>query len=284
MEDLDHLLVPSQWNREVLHAGGITLPITVVPHIAMDHTAPTSPQRREKDIFVFYAIETWTARKNLELAINLYLENFHCDESVLFLLKTFPQAYRQTRLTQFRLLKDLYVYLRQRLEIPRGVTLRPDADGLLRRLTACHPGGGRTRLITAELPESGIAALHRYGDCYLSLSHGEGWGMGTFDAAASGNPVIATGYGGQMDYLDPDLSQLVGYDLVPARDDDNRRIFDSRQLWAEPRANEAAAIMRQVFEDPAAARSKAKTLQSRILKEFSSVKIVDRMLSAISEG
>ena len=115
MEDLDHLLVPSQWNREVLHAGGITLPITVVPHIAMDHTAATSPQRREKDIFVFYAIETWTARKNLELAINLYLENFHCDESVLFLLKTFPQAYRQTRLTQFRLLKDLYVYLRQRL-------------------------------------------------------------------------------------------------------------------------------------------------------------------------
>ena len=67
-----------------------------------------------------------------------------------------------------------------------------------------------------------------------------------------------TDWGGQLDYLDPDHAHLVGCDLVPARDDDNRRFFDPGQLWAEPRPAEAVSSMRRVFDDPAAARAKAR--------------------------
>jgi hypothetical protein len=46
-----------------------------------------------------------------------------------------------------------------------------------------------------------IDAVHATGDCYVSLSHGEGWGMGAFDAATLGKPVLIAPYGGPADYL-----------------------------------------------------------------------------------
>lgn len=283
LEGIDHLLVPSRWNRETLVRCGITIPTTVIPHIAP--TAATSaPLRRQGGRpFVFYAIETWTARKNLDLAIRCYLEAFRREDPVLFVIKTFPQAYRHTRMTRHGFLKSLYVRLRNNLHVPPQVTIRPDTDGQLRRIVARRPNGGRIELITAELAENEITALHLRGDCYLSLTHGEGWGMGAFDAASFGNPVIITDWGGQLDYLDTDHAHLVGCDLVLARDDDNRRFFDPSQLWAEPRFAEAVSAMHRVFDDPVAARAKAKILQNRIRSEYAADKIIGRLL-AVLEG
>ena len=49
-----------------------------------------------------------------------------------------------------------------------------------------------------ELGPEGVIgddAIHAIGDCYVSLTHGEGWGMGAFDAATLGKPVLITGWG-----------------------------------------------------------------------------------------
>jgi glycosyltransferase involved in cell wall biosynthesis len=281
-DGIDHLLVPSRWNRDTLVRCGITTPVTVVPHI-VPAAAESAPQWRDGGRpYIFYAIETWTARKNLDLAIRCYLETFHKKDPVLLVIKTFPQIYRHTRLTRHGVLKNLYVRLRRGLRIPPMATIRPDAGGQLRRIVDRYPDGGRIELITAELNENEITALHIRGDCYLSLTHGEGWGIGSFDAAAFGNPVIMTGWGGQLDYLDPDHAHLVGCDLVPARDDDNRHCFAPGQLWAEPRRADAVALMRRVFENPAAARALAETLQKRIHAEYSSEKITARLLAALA--
>jgi hypothetical protein len=84
-----------------------------------------------------------------------------------------------------------------------------------------------------------------------------------------------------MDYLDADHSLLVGFDLAPARDDDNRGFYDPGQHWAEPRTADAVALMRRVFADPAAARAKAEALQSRIRAEYGCEKITDRLLAVL---
>ena len=55
-----------------------------------------------------------------------------------------------------------------------------------------------------EFTGRGVDMLHEIGDAYVSLSHGEGWALGTFDAATRGTPVIATGWGGHLDYLGDD--------------------------------------------------------------------------------
>jgi glycosyltransferase involved in cell wall biosynthesis len=62
-----------------------------------------------------------------------------------------------------------------------------------------------------------IAALHRIGHCYVSPHCGEGWGLCMSDAMALGNLVIATGYSGNMDYMDAESALLVRYNLETIR-------------------------------------------------------------------
>lgn len=49
-------------------------------------------------------------------------------------------------------------------------------------------------------PNKMIVDLHRWGDCYLSLSRGEGWDMPAFDAVLAGNRLVYTPSGGPQDF------------------------------------------------------------------------------------
>lgn len=68
-----------------------------------------------------------------------------------------------------------------------------------------------------EFSDDDIAALHRIGHCYVSPHCGEGWGLCMSDAMALGNLVIATGYSGNMDYMDADSALLARYTVEPIR-------------------------------------------------------------------
>ena len=50
-------------------------------------------------------------------------------------------------------------------------------------------------LVDRTLSRNSMMALHARGDCFVSLCHSEGWGLGSFEAAALGNPVLITNYG-----------------------------------------------------------------------------------------
>src|ERR1019366_7870019 len=60
----------------------------------------------------------------------------------------------------------------------------------LAQCLADHPDPPAVRLITRALTPAEISSLHRRGDCFVSLCRSEGWGLGAFDAAAHGNPVV----------------------------------------------------------------------------------------------
>ena len=62
-----------------------------------------------------------------------------------------------------------------------------------------------------------IHALHHIGNCYVSPHCSEGWGLCLSDAMAHGNLVVATGYGGNMDFMTKENSLPVGYRMVPAQ-------------------------------------------------------------------
>ena len=103
--------------------------------------------------------------------------------------------------------------------------------------------------MTRELSDDEVAALHHRGDCFVSLCRSEGWGLGAFDAAAQGNPVVTTGFGGHLDYL-TGSPHLVRYDLVPVRRP--RRIPELRPRtsdWAQPDVDHGAELLRQVVTD-----------------------------------
>jgi hypothetical protein len=64
-----------------------------------------------------------------------------------------------------------------------------------------------------------------------------------------GTPVIATGYSGNLDFMDERNSLLVDYDLIEVKDSSGAYGVKSR--WADPRIRSAAGLMKSIFDDPA---------------------------------
>lgn len=94
--------------------------------------------------------------------------------------------------------------------------------------------------------------LQNVADCYISLHRSEGFGLGMAECMYLGKPVIATGYSGNLDFMDHDNSLLVDYRMVPLRDGDYP--YWQGQEWADPDVAHAARLMRQVFDDRELAR------------------------------
>src|SRR6185369_6274208 len=93
-----------------------------------------------------------------------------------------------------------------------------------------------------------VLSLYASLDVYLSLHRSEGLGLGLMEAMALGKPVIATGWSGNMSFMNHTNGCLVGYDLVPVAQTATHRYYQREFLgadtvWAEPHIDEASAWM-----------------------------------------
>jgi hypothetical protein len=70
---------------------------------------------------------------------------------------------------------------------------------------------------------------------------------------AWGKPVVATGYSGNLDFMDETNSVLVPYELVPIPSGCDPYPTDAR--WAEPDLDAAADAMREIADDQGLART-----------------------------
>jgi len=115
------------------------------------------------------------------------------------------------------------------------------------------------------------------------LSRGEGWGLGAFDAAAHGRPVIVTGWSAAREFLPADYPYFVDYDLVPTLADEPDDWWQPRdgEHWAKARIPHATALLRHVFEHRDEARSWGRTLQSHVHDHFDATTVTRRLLDAI---
>jgi len=118
------------------------------------------------------------------------------------------------------------------------------------RLRAAAAGARNIRIDTNDLPQADRHALTRAADIVLSLHRSEGFGLVPAEAMLLGVPVVATGWSGNMDFMDAGSAALVGYRLVPARDP--RGVFEAPGAeWADPDIAAAAAALRRLADDPA---------------------------------
>ncbi|MBF0182626.1 MAG: tetratricopeptide repeat protein [Magnetococcales bacterium] len=276
LNHLDAVLVPCVWNRTRFREAGVMVPIHVVPHLPQfasgQRAAPTRPPIDEEALtgrFVFYTIGTWIARKAPFLVMEAFARAFAPDDPVALVVKT--GARDNMRLQPVVPGSD-------RLDFP------PLAD-TLERWRREHPVTPPILVIDDEgLSEDEMLALHERGDCYVSLARAEGWGLGAFDAAMRGKPVIMTGHGGQLDFLDADLAWLVAFVMVPAEEPAWHHYFLPGDQWAEADLGHAAECMRSVFRDPASARARARALGERLAERFSPERIGHAWREALQKG
>lgn len=123
--------------------------------------------------------------------------------------------------------------------------LRPLAEEEV--LWAAH-GREDIHVIDRSLSGEELGGLMAACDCYISLHRAEGFGLTMAEAMAIGKPVIATGYSGNVDFMNAGNSYLVDYTI--ARVGPECEIYPPDGDWAEPSVEHAAQLMRRVYEDP----------------------------------
>ena len=115
-------------------------------------------------------------------------------------------------------------------------------------LDAAIAGAANIRLIEGMLPEADMAGLMAASDIVISLHRSEGFGLVPAQAMALGKPVVATGWSGNLDFMNERNSALVSYSLVPVRDPQG--FFDSAdQRWADADVEHAAEWLRRLAAD-----------------------------------
>jgi len=261
----DLLLVPSDWNRDVFRESGVTTPIRVVPHCLRTELPAAQPwsQGIDPSDYVFYTISVWSQRKAVRDTIEVYLRTFTERDPVALIVKTSVED----------LSHGFVPFGGQRL-----LKSRRAVDRILRRYK--HPA--KVRVITEALSGERILALHERGDCYVSLCRSEGWGLGAFDAAVRGKPVIMTGYGGQTEFLPADSAYLVDYRLVTVRNGFFHSSYTPDQKWAQADLERAAQLLRHVFDDPDEGRRRGAALKRYVEAKFDAESVARQLLESLS--
>lgn len=258
LNEMDEIIVPGEFSRRTIEGSGITTPTSCIPHVyrPIDSYSRISGSAFRKKYgipghhFMFYSIDEWTPRKRIWDTVSAYLLAYTRRDPVTLVLKTSTTGVVSPR-------------SRSRLPVKRIV------EGISANFENC----AGIVVIDGKIPEADIAGLHLAGDAYVSLTSGEGWGLSAFNAAASGNPVIITGWGGQLDYLGADYPYLLEYSMRPVVDKAGEPSYASDQLWARADIDHAIERMREVFRNPGISRTRVATLAASIPVTYSGARI-----------
>jgi hypothetical protein len=104
-------------------------------------------------------------------------------------------------------------------------------------------------------------------DCYVSLHRAEGFGLTVAEAMLLGKPVIATRYGGTLEFMNDANSYLVNWTPVPVGD--GAYPYPAEGVWAEPDLDQAAALMRRVRSEPSEAHERGQRAHRDLLNGHS---------------
>jgi len=210
---VNQVWVPSVFNKQSFIESGVKSNIKIYDYCRTEVSS---------DKYTFYSIGELNFRKGIEDLVTVF--------------DKFNDIYKDTQLILKLHYKD---YSQQSKEY---------CISKLRSLT--NKIGTDIFLIFENLTNQEVLALHSFGDCYVSLNKGEGFGLTIFDAFNYGKKVVTTGYGGQVDFLGNDYNGLVKYkiDKVNGMDSFSTN-YSSDQEWAYPDLEHAWELLIKSYED-----------------------------------
>jgi hypothetical protein len=224
---------PSQYNFQTFVDSGVKIPIRVVPHVFLRCDLPKREHifvrpcagdslDADSNVFTFYNISEMNERKNVLGTLELYCKAFTKKDPVRLILKVHYKNYNIENVT----------YCISRI------------SNLLHK----YPDHAQVFVISRNLSETELLALHSIGDCYVSMTRSEAFGLTIFDAFNYGNKVVVPACGGQVDYLGKEYAGLVSYDLIDVKGMEtftHGYYMQGSQQWAEPNVDHAVDLMQK---------------------------------------
>lgn len=136
-------------------------------------------------------------------------------------------------------------------------------------------------LLDKYLSKIEINQLENRANCYVSLHRSEGLGIPLIESMFLKKPVIATGFGGNTDFMNSRSSFLVKYRVEKLKSAIGP--YPKNSDWAIPDINQAAFIMKFVYEKRVETKAIAKNGGLRIRKLYNSEKIGKLIKSRLQE-
>jgi len=257
---MDAIIVPSKHTESVLVNSGEKLlkPLFVVPESY--HSSISDPDLQPVNLdfntdFNFLVFGQITGnnpendRKNLFYTIKWICEEFKNDKNVGLVIKT--NSGRATKIDQSitnRLFKKLLAEVRGSNPFPK------------------------TYLLHGNMNENEVAGLYRNSKikALVSLTRGEGFGLPLLEAAASGLPVIATGWSGHTDFLGHGKYISIDPKLAPVHKSRiDGKIFVQGAKWAEVSESEVKNKLRKFYEKPSMPQQWANELAVIVKDKYS---------------
>jgi len=156
-----------------------------------------------------------------------------------------------------------------------------NVQALINEIVTLAESDPRIIIIDETLPFNELLELKSAADCYVSLHRSEGWGFGLIEAMQLGLPVIATSFSGNLEFCTPETSLNV--DFHRSYLEQNDYIFvRPGDYWAEPDVPMAARFMRQVHEDPEAAKALGLRARAFVEAQFSLEAVGQRYLARLN--
>lgn len=220
-EPLDEIWAPSAFIQSAI-SRKVTIPVVHMPHgLEVTDIEACSPEELgvPQGRFTFlcmFDLASSVARKNPFGAVEAFRRAFPEQSSAALLIKV----------SQAALHREKHAELEKRL---RGIP--------------------NVYLTDRMLPRARVNGLVAACEAIVSLHRSEGFGLIPAEAMYLGKPVVATGWSGNMDFMNGTNSCPVGYELVTL--DENDGPYRVGQQWAEPDLDHAAHLMRRLIEDPA---------------------------------
>jgi glycosyltransferase involved in cell wall biosynthesis len=188
--------------------------VVEVPHVEADRSLfGLSP---DEFIFLFtfdfFSIEE---RKNPRAALQAFRAAFSPDEPVRLVVKS---MHGESQIEKYQQLRAL-------------------ADGM------------RVTFIDEPISAERRFQLMEVCDAYISLHRAEGFGRGMAEAMAYGKPVIATGWSGNMEFMNAHNSLPVDFTLRPLAK--TAGPYPAGTIWADANIADAAEKLRRVWQDEA---------------------------------
>ena len=142
-------------------------------------------------------------------------------------------------------------------------------------------------LIHGDMTDEELAGLYSHPsiNAYVTLTHGEGYGLPIFEAAYNGLPVLAPDWSGQCDFLhmpvkskngkvkDKAMFAKVSYELRPISQEARwKGVLEDDSKWCYADRSSYKDKLREMYKDIGRFESQAKKLQTWLQEEFTEEK------------
>jgi len=209
--------------------------------------------------FNFLVMAQWGPRKNLNDTIRWFVEEF-IDQDVGLVLKIFGKN--------------------------NSVIDRVEGQKQLEKVLNDYPQRKcKIYFLHGDMTDQEMHSLYKHPKikAFISLSHGEGFGLPIFEAAYCGMPVIAPDWSGHIDFLyipkkekNNKLRPMfarVDYDLKPiSKEAVWDGVLEADSMWCYPKQGSYKMKLREVYKEYGRYKKNALKLKDYILENFSAEK------------